>query len=351
MKKLIPIAAGLLIGAALLYLVFGRLDPYAIAAAIRHASLGWIALAQGFILLNMFVRVVRIKFIAQATGGAHYWRLFRATQVGDFMNAILPLQGGDAIRAFGISRLEERDLLTCAGFVAVDRLTDIMGLIALTLFGLVVYRPTAPVVLPENLFGREFEVSPERMLAFMRMGVVFLSVAAAFCVASCVWPGLVMRFLRFAVRWLPRRAAEAIEREGGAFLRGLDAVRQPAVVLRCMGMTGLVAVGVALTVRCLLAAFHIQAPWYTPLLLPIFIVASLVVSVVPGKFGQFHAGGVIALIALVPGIDVTVAGAFAIAFHLIEFLPLPTFGLVCMYWDGFFFMKKKAGGSCGESFQ
>lgn len=85
----------------------------------------------------------------------------------------------------------------------------------------------------------------------------------------------------------------------------------------------------------MLKAFHIDAPWYTAVVMEALLAVFIAVPGAPGFVGQFHVPIVITLVMILPGINIDQAKAFAIINHLAQLPPLIISAWYFMWKDGF----------------
>ena len=149
MKKNIQIILGLLIGVFLMWFLFRDTDWNEVWAALRKAHIGWLALGLFFILLGFVVRIWRWGYIVNPVTPVSFWHLFSATQIGFLGNFVLPARIGEVIRALALSRSQNIPFPKTVAYVALDRLTDLFGLVAVCIVTLIVFNPTQDVYLPE----------------------------------------------------------------------------------------------------------------------------------------------------------------------------------------------------------
>ncbi|HOH29146.1 MAG TPA: lysylphosphatidylglycerol synthase transmembrane domain-containing protein, partial [Candidatus Hydrogenedentes bacterium] len=187
MKKKIQILLGLIIGVFLMWFLFRDTDWGEVWKALRDANLAWLLLGMVFILLGFLVRIWRWSYIVNPVTPVSFWHLFSATQIGFLGNFVLPARIGEVIRALTLSRSQNIPFPKTVAFVALDRLTDLFGLVAVFLVSLLVFNPTEDVYLPEefrNLYSgaisREMIRGTVSMLTVVMLsGVVLLVILFA----------------------------------------------------------------------------------------------------------------------------------------------------------------------------
>jgi uncharacterized membrane protein YbhN (UPF0104 family) len=106
MRRILVSTIKILISAALLYLALRKVNLIELASRINLASLGWIALAIGVTLLQIFVGVLRwCEISAECGASLAVGQAMRFNMIGTFFNQTLPSSiGGDAVRLWLVAR-------------------------------------------------------------------------------------------------------------------------------------------------------------------------------------------------------------------------------------------------------
>jgi uncharacterized membrane protein YbhN (UPF0104 family) len=145
------------ISALLLTLVLRQVPWLEARAALASISVGWLALAWGLFLLGVVVRAARWQTLLDALDVHRPLRELTVWYfVGGFFNVVLPTGfGGDAVRVAELAQDTNRPG-PALNSVLVDRYLGLMVLLAMGLFGALVWPGTASsavLVLIAALFG------------------------------------------------------------------------------------------------------------------------------------------------------------------------------------------------------
>ncbi len=258
-------AAGLLLLAAVLWYA----DPLAIAAQLEAVEPRFFALGLAASIASNVISAARWAAIARALGLAA--SLSRAAAMyfrGMTMNVLLPgaTVSGDVLRGYQLARLHENAGLRAAASVALDRLSGLWILCAMSLASLLV------------AVGRDFLVFDEKLLVYV--GVLAAALAAP---------------------WLPLPLArlEALRRQALAARGPLLASAWLSVLVQVFSAAALwcfaFAAGVNLSYAVMLAAAA-----------PIFVMGAVPLGW--GGFGAREAAAVVVLGAIgVPADQATTA--------------------------------------------
>lgn len=314
---------GLLLAVLLLAFFLRGVDWDALVQALggaRPLPLAGLVLAT---LASFVVRAWRWGDLLAPLGRVRPADLFSATMVG-FAAGLLVPRSGELLRPWLISR--RQPIPTSAGFatIVIERLIDLITVLALFALCLFILPPAAAQV--------ESRLTDMLMLAGAIAGAVALGALAFLLVlhanAEPVVSGL-ERVLARAPRWL----AEPLARLLRSFSDGLAVLRAPAPQLGKIGLQSLALwLLFALGLHLNHIAFSIELPFHTTFLLVAFLAVGEAIPT-PASVGGFHAFYLLAL-SEVYGIDRTTAAAAGIAAHALTNLPIAVFGFALLGREG-----------------
>lgn len=346
MKKNIQIAAGFAIAAYLIWALFKNTDWSAVGEALRDARPGWLALAFALVFVTFVTRVFRWGYIVRTAQPVSFRAMFGATQIGFLANFTLPGRVGEVIRALALARLTRLTFSRCFAFVALDRVTDLVGLIATLLITIVFFNPTEPIPLED--FG--ITIQP----AFIRWGAISTG-GALFGIIAC----FVLLYLNkdLAARLVDATAGRVAPGIGARlramveqFADGMHIFKSAGDMARAVGWSLVTwAIGTACYFS-VLQAFSIDAPWYTAVVVMAFLALAISIPSTPGFVGPFHLAIVAALMVVAPETNLDVAKAAALMAHLVNVIPVWIAGGVCLYTEnlGLFELRRESAHMAEE---
>lgn len=345
MKRVIQPLIGLLLGAFLIWLLFRNTDWAEVGAAIRNVHVGWLLAAQIPLWLTFPTRVQRWTYIVRAVEPVSYRSLFSATQIGFLANFTLPGRIGEVIRAVVLSRLTPIPFSRAFALVALDRVTDLFGLMAILIVSVLAFRPDADVVIPRETFGFEIVFRQEDyFLGAQLAGVGLVGIVGAF-VLLYTKRALFLRISDAVLGLVSKRFAAIAHRLISQFAEGFEVFRMPSDMAKSIGLS-LVTWGLALlSLAAMLNAFRIDYPWYTPFVMQAMIAVFISAPGAPGFVGQYHAPIVLALVMLIPGTNLGAAKAVAIIVHLIQLPPIALTGAYCLMREQLAFGELRREGT------
>lgn len=136
MNKSLRILLGLVIAFVCMWLSFRNFSWHEIRATLLTASYQWFIPAFFLIVFNFFLRALRWQLILSPLKKVKSGTLFMLLTFGFFMNNVLPARAGEVVRAVAANRLTTLPTSTCLGSIALERLTDIFGLIIIIIIAI-----------------------------------------------------------------------------------------------------------------------------------------------------------------------------------------------------------------------
>lgn len=335
MKKYVQGGIGFLIAGLLLWVLFRGTDWGEVLDAIQGVSIGWLIAAHVPLLLMFPLRIQRWTYIVRATQPVSFRDMFSATQIGFLANFTLPGRVGEPIRALVLTRLTGIKFSKSFALVALDRVTDLFGLIAVMFVAVLAYQPVADVVIPAATFGTANDIVFTG--AQYQGGAIFMCVFLATIIATFVLlyinRAFVLRVSNGIIGLVSKRAASFVAGMLNQFADGLSVFRSPSDMTKSIGFSLLTWSMSIPSFIFLMKAFHIDFPWYTPFVMQSLLAVAISLPGAPGFVGQFHVPLVLALVMLIPGIDLNEAKAFAIVTHLIQLPPVFILGVYFLAKD------------------
>ena len=324
MKRAIQAVVGLVIGLVLVWLLFRGTDWDELGRILREMHVGWFLLAQIPLWASFWLRVQRWTYIVRASHpNVSFRKMFAATQIGFLGNFTLPARLGEIVRAVVLTRITPIPFSQSFALVALDRVTDLFGLIAVMFVAVLAYQPTEDIVIPASTFNTaEPFVFPA---AQYRAGAIFVAivllVVIGFFVLLYTNRRLVLAGIRNTIGRVAHKLSERLQTLFNQFADGLHVFRSPSDMAKSIFFSLTVWGAGILFNLALLYAFHIDFPWYAPFLMMALLAIFIAFPGPPGLVGQYHLPLVIAVV-MVTDADPTRAKALAIVSHLVQFPPL-----------------------------
>jgi hypothetical protein len=311
-------AIGLLVTATFVGLLLRNVDLRGLATAFANLSARYLLLAVAFLAAGYAVRILRWWLMLRALErglplSACVWPFLTSVAV----NNTLPFRAGDALRVFGFRRQLRSPPLRVLGTLVVERLLDLLVLLAFFFLGLLGLPPGA---FPDTLI---------MVCAWLAGGS--LCAVLTLILAGPSLHGIV-RFVADRPGFNARGWSDAIHRRGTALVEALNVLRAPAQLVTLLGLSivtwafeGAVFAVVALAIDTGAAQ---RGPWFA---LATSTLATLLPSS-PGYVGTFDYFAVLGLTAY--GAAREAAVAFALTVHAVLWVPLTASGLLYLLLRG-----------------
>lgn len=288
--------AGTAISALTLWIAVRGIDWTQTAGAIRNADLGRLGFALAFLVAGISLRAERWRVVIStpvARGS-----VYRATAIGFFLNYVYPARAGDVIKVLSLHRVTGQSLARTAASAAIDRLIDLIVLLASTM---AVFWLAPELVLGKSLFyALSGGLALAMIVALSRIGEALLKRARA-CIDRLPERPLTTAVRRLADRLIAFRAEL------------LAGHRQWALIAAAT----LVAVADYLSLFFLLRAFGWQLPLLAPIAVWAIVSLGAALPSAPAGIGVTQLACILALgIFAIPAAD---AFAFSLALQVASF--------------------------------
>lgn len=348
MKNKLKIAVGLVLGVFLLWLLFRDTNWPAVWQAVKQMDPFWLLISQVVIFISFFTRVHRWKYIVRTAKDVPYSKLFSATQIGFLGNFVLPGRAGELIRALVLSRLAALPITRCIAFVTLDRVTDLVGLLAVMLVAALTYHPERATVLPEgySLPSWAEPLLQPNAIQFFAASMAGVLVALIAClVLLYINQRLAFWLNDRIVGLLSKKLAEKTHGMLEQFAKGLHILRSArdmakAIVFSLMTWSMFIAF-----YYVLMQAFHIpETPIYAPFVVVTMISIAISLPGAPGFIGQFHVAITVGMLLTMEDFDLDVAKAMALVGHILNVIPIALTGGYCLYAEkmGLFELRRES---------
>jgi uncharacterized membrane protein YbhN (UPF0104 family) len=331
LRRQVQLVVGLAVSAVLLWWLFKDTNWAEVGRVVRNADLLWLAAAVGLVVVSFVVRIFRWQALVAVEPPPRFMKLFNATQIGFFANFVLPARLGEVIRAVVLSRGTGIPVSKSLAFVAVDRITDLVGLAGTLVFTVVFFHPTEAIYLPEEmrgLYDGPISATLIRRACLGAAAAIVVGLTGAFVLAAS--RGLAERVLRRTVGPFSPALAARLAALADHFTSGMAVVRSPWRMARACGISLVLWTVFALTNWCAFMALRLEVPWYAPFVTLSLLAVFISLPGPPGFIGPYHVAIAGSLLLVNPAMNVDEARAMAIMAHLLNMLPVVVVGVWCL---------------------
>jgi uncharacterized protein (TIRG00374 family) len=311
LRRWLRLLLGLAVASFFLWLLLRQLDLAEIGVTFSRISVPPLLLALCFLGAGYTMRVVRWWWMLRVLEphvplGACGWPFLVSIAV----NNLLPFRAGDVLRVIGFRQQLRSPYMRLLATLVIERLLDLITLVAFFSIGLlgVVHGkiPETFIWLTTSIVVGGAIIVIAILLFSQRMARLVYWIAERPCLAERGW-------------------SKHIQRHGSHFLDALGLLRTPTLTLQLIGMSifvwGLEGAVFAILAEALDAKTSLAGSWFA---LATGTLATLLPSS-PGYVGTFDYFAMLGLMAY--GADHTTAAAFAVAVHVVLWLPITVLGL------------------------
>ncbi len=316
-KKLLYLLIGLGISVVLLWLLFRNINFTDLIAALRGANYLWLIPNILFIVLTMYQRAFRWRYMIAPIKHVQFSKLLAATCIGFMANNVLPLRLGEFVRAYSLSS-QDREVTKSASLATIFVERMVFDLVALLLiFGAVLY--VSKLSLDESMkYGLNIAI-----------GIALFGILVVLVLA--LKPSQVGRLLAKYLFFAPDGVREFIKSVVLKFSRGLEFLANPKAVAAVSVQTLLIWLLMGLSNIFVFWAFGFRLTLDASYVLLVVVSISILVPSSPGFVGVYHAGAVWSLMAY--GVPKEDALSCALVLHAAQYIVVTLMG--------FYFLRKE----------
>lgn len=330
MKPALRVGLSLLLTIAFIYLFARRFDVRAALDSLRAASLWLILLSAAVNLAAYLIRAWRWRVLmAPVKRGIGMYNLTSTMFIGFMISFVVPFRLGEVARPVLLARREKVSATATLATVALERLFDVLTVMALLLVFVLTARGSALVSAPGG-GGAGSEAS-----LYLRRAIVataaLVGIALPIILFLVLFPHVVMKFLKSLHR---KEQGGAMARLTGIVERlitGLGAVRDRKHLAQSVGLSFLMWLTIDLSILLGVRAFD-QPLRFTDMFLLVVPLGLGIVMPTPGGVGPYEFLCQISLTGFW-GVSQASAGAAAVTLHAVTLLPTIALGLLFM-WQG-----------------
>ena len=307
-------ALGLLVAVPVLAFILYQTDLGETADALEQANYALIPLAVLLFLLAIWLSAVRWRYLLRSMADVPAGRLYPVVFIGHLGNSVLPLRGGDVLRAVVLKRREGISRAASLGTLVVEHVLDGTVLVGVLLIFIGVMNRGEGI----------WEIA-------LVSGVVFVGASLAL-VAAAIWQAQSAQLADFIVDRAPKRWREELRSWISSFLRGTRGLRSAEVAAAVLVTTIGFWLAIATAYLVVGRSFHIDESFDTYLLATAAANLAFSVPLTQGGLGSFEF--LVRQTLIFAGVDAAVATAYALALHALIIGSMVSAGLVSIWLVG-----------------
>ena len=333
MKRVLQIAVGVAIAVFLMWLLFRGVSFSELADAVREVDIAWLAVMQIPVWLAFYTRVQRWTYIVRAVHPCSFKNLFVATQLMFLWNFTIGMRLGEFVRPVVLKRLENIPFSKGLALSTLDRITDLIGLMAIVGVAVAFFHPTSDIVLPSGIFGitNPPKIPANLITAGSIAAMIGLVGLLALLVTLYISQALALRITRAIFGVVSHKLADFVCGMLEQFADGLHVFRSTGDMLKSIAFSLVTWLTFVLSLYCLMKAFGMEFAWYAPFVVQALLAFFVGAPGTPGMLGQFHVPLVGGLLMVSPETEIATAVAFALVAHIINLIPIFILGFYSFF--------------------
>jgi glycosyltransferase 2 family protein len=291
---------GLALSTLFLALALRNVEWPGVWSSWRAARMDLLVLGTGLLVGSWVVAAVRWRFLLRGGPGLRIQDTFAYITIGYLANTVLPLRLGDLARASLIGRRKNVGIGRALGSMGVERMMDVLMLVALTLVLTLV-----------------IEVPPAIRTGLAGMTAVALVVLGGLVAVSLNRERL-PRLAGWLERIMPRRLADRFLTILGNISSGAEVLHRPSGLLGVVVLSAAVWLAAGMGTLAWVGAFRLAVPWYAGFFVLVVVNLGSAIPSSPGYVGVYHYLAMLALSLWTP--DRNAALAYAIGTHALNMM-------------------------------
>lgn len=310
-QRKIKSAIGIGISILLIWLIFRGTNWSEFLKSIQNINYYILIVAMALLVSSVWIRAIRWRILISKVGDVTTKDLFKATMVGNMGNNILPLKMGELLRAYVISKKQNIIFSGAFSSLVVERIVDLISFIL--------------------IISAVFSISPITDWT-QKIGIIGFFIVICFLIVSFV---LFKYNSKFEIWYLEKQKQlikkdkETIANHFVGFCQGIQSLWQNPKPWQTIFLSLLIWAMYFLFTILSIYAFNFNLGFLDIMKMGILVLAFVTLAVIvpssPGYVGTYHAAAIAAL--QIVYINVDAARAFAIMYHMAQYLPLTFIGL------------------------
>jgi uncharacterized protein (TIRG00374 family) len=302
---------GIALSAALLYYLVAHFDWGDVLEKLRLADLRWLLPAMVLYIALFPLRGLRWAILLRPVKPISLASATEVFLVGFTANNVMPARLGDVARAFVLGRKEGVDVSTSFSTVMLERVFDGLTVVAMLIAVLLIDAPNNAKIRAGGLL----------------VGLVFLAAIVVCALVTWNQPravALASFFLKPFPEGIKAKAIGILER----LADGLHTLRSPTATLEVIGLSVLIwgaEVAVYVVAQQAFAVHGMHVPVLGLVLTMAVLSLGLIVPSAPGFVGVYE--NLVIYSVGMYGIGAPLAPAFAVAMHVVHYVPGTLIGL------------------------
>ena len=321
MKRSLQLLLGVAISVAAVWFSMRGVSVPEVWRALRHSNLLLFLVVMALTLFSFWIRALRWRSLLSGGRTASLDSLYSATMIGFMANNVLPFRLGEFVRAWALARHEKCSTTMVLATVVVERVVDMLALLAILGVTILVH----PIEASSK--AAEFTQAGATSLIVITVGLTLMLVLLERT------PGLAHRLVQGLSALLPERHRGRVVAALDHFVEGLGLFRDLPRLLWVFLLSFVLFSCFAVALQLSMVAFGILLPWYAGFTLLVISAFAIMAPAAPGYIGTMNLACVAGL-ALFGVSNRELANSFSWFYWAGQWLPVTVVGLYYLRREG-----------------
>lgn len=341
-KIFLSFLVGTAVSAATLYLAFRNVPFQDLVEYLSSIELFWIVPSALLVIGGFSLRALRWRYILAATQPVGYWKAFHPLMIGFMVNCVLPGRLGEITRPLVLNRRQGVPMSTGLATVVVERIFDMVILLAMFLVVSLVIEFDRQSSLQFAGYRVDYQTLRQVFNGMLQLGALLLVAIALVSfqktrrVVNQVVLALPAAFFFAGDRWkerIHRKISQPIVQIIDNVASGMAMIKKPKRVAACFTLSLLIWFIHAVSYSVFaIGCPDIELSLLEMTMVMIIICFAIALPSVPGFWGLWEAGGVFAMSLF--GVAPREAAGFTLANHAIQIIPVILVGMISAWISG-----------------
>ncbi len=310
--KIVKIVISLIISVLCIYFATRNVQWVELKVILSRAKIFPILLGVLISLVSFCSRAARWQIILQPFQKISFFPLLRWQIGGLLVNNLLPLRGGEFVRAYWAGHKSSLSKSSVLATIFLERILDIGTIAFIALMILTVLGIGGPLFTPLNL------------LIFGAILLILFFIAKTYLNRNPQIP-----FKQKLEKILPEKFKSFVEQ----FASGLQVVKDKNEIIKLIIISVITWCIDITTIFVMAHSLGVSLSWLGAGFTIVGLVLGVMVPAAPGAAGTYEAGGVIALTLL--GVDKTLALSLILLIHAVQYIFVLSIGIPILIAEGF----------------
>ncbi|MFQ5823046.1 MAG: lysylphosphatidylglycerol synthase transmembrane domain-containing protein [bacterium] len=321
------VTLGIVISIIFIYLAFRKVDYHEMVAALKSAEYIWLLPALIFLFASLLLRAIRWRYFVQPIKQIKLHPLFSAMMIGYAANNVFPLRLGEFLRAYALGKSEGISKSSAFATVIVERLLDVLSLLAILALTILFYYRQANIK------------NNEEIIFIQNSGYIIFALTVSIIVLMVFLMEKTESTIRVFQFFLPTKIFIIVEKIIRSFLQGFTVFKKSEHFLSIFILSISLWIIYAGILYVSFIAFNFNTKYDLNVLASLVVLVTVSIGIMipssPAYVGTYHYFCMKSLSLF--NVPASEALSFAIISHFLSNIPLTLVGLIYFWKENLHF--------------